>query len=293
MSDYFSGKRSVVTGAGDGIGRAMAIQLNHAGCELWLCDVAEDRLAATAALLNPALANVHTAVVDCGDKRAIEQWAAEVAASTDRIDALFNNAGVSYAANFEESQEDNFQWLMNINFWGVVWCTRAFMPLVKNASVGHIVNISSIFGMVGIAGQSAYNAAKFGVRGFTESLIAEYRNTSIAVSCVHPGGIATNIAKRSRADGEWDTVTAEERDQQFKQHTPTTPEQAAGIILAGAAQRKARIMVGKDAWLVQLLARLFPVGYHALTTRWLDNARNSQRRSSSDPSLNRCRDSSQ
>lgn len=275
MSDYFSGKRAVITGAGDGIGRAIAQQLNQVGCELWLCDVAEDRLAATAALLNPELAKVHTAVIDCGDKNAIEQWATEVASSTNHIDALFNNAGVSYAANFEESKEENFQWLMNINFWGVVWCTRAFLPLIKNAPVGHIVNTSSIFGMVGIAGQSAYNAAKFGVRGFSESLIAEYRNTSIAVSCVHPGGIATNIAKRSRADGEWDAVTAEERDQQFKQHTPTTPEQAAAIILAGSARRKARIMVGKDAWFVQLLARLFPVGYHALTNRWLDDAKKS------------------
>ena len=269
MSQYFAGKRVVITGAGDGMGRAMAQQLNGVGCELWLCDVSAERLAATAALLNEANARVHTSQVDCGDKVAIDAWAAEVAGQTDVIDALFNNAGVSYAAYFEESTEANYQWLMNINFWGEVWCTRAFLPLIKVAPVGHIVNTSSIFGMVGIPSQSAYNAAKFAVRGFSEALIAEYRNSTIAVSCVHPGGIATNIAARSRADGEWSEVTAEERDKQFKEHTPTTAEQAAKIILNGAARRKPRIIVGSDAWFVQLLARIFPVKYHWLTTRWL------------------------
>lgn len=269
MINYYAGKRVVITGAGDGMGRAMALQLNQVGCELWLCDVSEDRLAETAALLDRSRAGVHTSLVDCGDKAAIDTWATGVAAQTSVIDALFNNAGVSYAAYFEDSTEENYQWLMAINFWGVVWCTRAFLPLIKAAPVGHIVNTSSIFGMVGVASQSAYNAAKFAVRGFTEALIAEYRHSNIAVSCVHPGGIATNIAARSRADGEWSQVTAEERDKQFREHTPTTPEQAAMIILKGAAQRRPRIMVGTDAWFVQLLARLFPVKYHWVTTRWL------------------------
>lgn len=269
MSQYFAGKRAVITGAGDGMGRAMAQQLNAVGCELWLCDVSAERLDETAALLDSAKAGVHTALVDCGDKTAIDAWAAEVRTQTDAVDALFNNAGVAYAANFEESTEENYQWLMAINFWGVVWCTRAFLPLIKAAPAGHIVNTSSIFGMVGIASQSAYNAAKFAVRGFSEALIAEYRNTNIAVSCVHPGGIATSIAARARADGEWDHVSAEERDKHFKEHTPTTAEQAATIILRGVARKKARIMVGTDAWFVQLLARLFPVKYHWLTTRVL------------------------
>ena len=272
MNSYFAGKKAVITGAGDGMGRAMAQQLNQVGCELWLCDVSDERLAATAASLDTTRANVHTALVDCGDKAAIEAWAVDVASATDSLDALFNNAGVSYAATFEESTEANYQWLMAINFWGVVWCTRAFLPLLKATPVGHIVNTSSIFGMVGIASQSAYNAAKFAVRGFTEALIAEYRNTNIAVSCVHPGGIATNIAARSRADGEWGRVSADERDKKFREHTPTTAEQAAAIILKGAAARKARILVGGDAWFVQLLARLFPVKYHLLTTRWITAA---------------------
>ena len=270
MSTYFQGKRVAITGAGDGMGRELAIQLNAQGCDLWLCDISEERLQETHALLNEDDGAVHLAVVDCGDKDAIDGWALHVADATTSIDALFNNAGVGYAARFEHATEENYQWLMNVNFWGVVWGSRAFLPLLTKAPVGHLVNLSSIFGMIGVPTQSAYNAAKFAVRGFSESLVAEYHGTSIRVSCVHPGGIATNIARRARADSDQPSTTPDERDRQFKQHTPTTPKQAASIILKGVSRSKPQIMVGNDAKFMQWVSRLFPVGYHTFLRKFLD-----------------------
>lgn len=256
---YFAHKRAVVTGAGDGIGRELAIALNRAGCRLWLCDIDAGRLADTVALLPDQRLATHTAVVDMGDREAVYAWAASVAADTDHLDLLVNNAGVAYAARFDVSTDANFEWLMNINFWGVVWSTRAFLPLLERSPRGHLVNISSVFGFFGVATQSAYNAAKFAVRGFTEALQAEYRDSALAVSCVHPGGIGTNIAFRARTE---DDSSPGERDQRFRQHTPTTPAEAAAIILAGTAKGRRRILVGRDAWMLTLLLKLFPTSYH-------------------------------
>lgn len=266
-TNYFSGKKAAVTGAGDGIGRALAQQLNNAGCELWLCDIDIDRLNATRDSLDPTRAAVHTAIVDCGDRDAIEGWAEQVAGETSYLDAVFNNAGVAYGALFADSSEDSFQWLMAINFWGVVWSTRAFLPLLQSASVGHLVNVSSIFGMIGVASQSAYNAAKFAVRGFTEALQAEYHDSSIKVSCVHPGGVATNIALRARTDGEEVALSPQERDARFRNVAKTSPEKAAAIILKQTARGKPRILVGLDARLLQLLTQILPTGYQAITRR--------------------------
>ena len=264
---YFTGKKAVVTGAGDGIGRALAQQLNSEGCELWLCDIDPGRLEETRASLDGQNATVHTHIVDCGDQGAIVNWGRLVAGETDRLDAVFNNAGVAYGAPSADASEESFQWLMAINFWGVVWSTRAFLPLLQAAPVGHLVNVSSIFGMIGVAGQSAYNSAKFAVRGFTEALQAEYRNSTIKVSCVHPGGVATNIARRARADGEWALSNADERDAQFRQVAKTTPDKAAEIILRHAAAGTPRIFVGWDARIMHWLTKVFPTSYHFFIER--------------------------
>ena len=269
---YFTGKKAVVTGAGDGIGRALAQQLNSAGCELWLCDIDPGRLEETLASLDGQKAAVHTHIVDCGDQGAIVNWGRLVAGETDRLDAVFNNAGVAYGAPFADASEESFQWLMAINFWGVVWSTRAFLPLLQSAPVGHLVNVSSIFGMIGVAGQSAYNSAKFAVRGFTEALQAEYRNSTIKVSCVHPGGVATNIARRARADGEWALSNADERDAQFRQVAKTTPDKAAEIILRQAAAGTPRIFVGWDARIMHWLTKVFPTSYHFFIERLGQNS---------------------
>jgi short-subunit dehydrogenase len=264
---YFSNKCAAITGAGDGIGRELAIQLNAQGCDLFLCDISEQRLAETVSLLKTSNGVIQSARVDCGVQAQIDEWADSISQQRSCIDALFNNAGVAYSAPFEDSTDANYQWLMNINFWGVVWSSRAFMPLLKKAPVGHLVNISSIFGMVGINTQSAYNASKFAVRGFTESLQAEYRGSHIKVSCVHPGGISTNIARRARTNGSSVPSSEEERDAQFRRLAKTSPGTAAQVILKGAAKGKPRILIGLDAWFVYLLTFLMPTSYHIITGR--------------------------
>jgi short-subunit dehydrogenase len=156
---------------------------------------------------------------------------------------------------------------MNVNYWGVVWSTKALLPLLEASPSGHLVNISSIFGMVGIATQSAYNSAKFAVRGFTESLQAEYRGTSLTVTCVHPGGIATNIALRARTDGEASEASAEERDESFKQIARTSATKAAQVIMKGTLAGRRRVFIGWDAWFMHTLTKFMPTSYHAITTR--------------------------
>ena len=268
---YFAGKTAAISGAGDGIGRALSQRLNAAGCHLWLSDINPETLAETCASLDDARGRVTSQVVDCGQRDALFLWAEAVSADTNHLDALFNNAGVGYGARFADSSEENFEWLIDINFWGVVHATRAFLPLLTQAERGHLVNLSSIFGMVGIPTQSAYNAAKFAVRGFTEALQAEYLDSNLFVSSVHPGGVQTNIARSARTDGAGNMADADERDQQFRRLARTTPERAADIILRGTARGKRRIMVGWDAWLILQLTKILPTRYHWVTARVADD----------------------
>ena len=268
---YFAGKTAAISGAGDGIGRALSQRLNAAGCHLWLSDINPETLAATCALLDDTRGRVTSQVVDCGQRDALFSWAEAVSADTGSLDALFNNAGVGYGARFADSSEANFEWLIDINFWGVVHATRAFLPLLNRAERGHLVNLSSIFGMVGIPTQSAYNAAKFAVRGFSEALQAEYMGSNLYVSSVHPGGVQTNIARSARTDGADGMADADERDQQFRRLAKTTPERAADIILRGTARGKRRIMVGWDAWLILQLTKILPTRYHWITARVVDD----------------------
>lgn len=258
---------AVITGAGDGIGRALALNLNARGINLYLCDISPERVAETKELLDPERGSVSTAVVDCGNREAIEAWAEGIASEVTTIEFLFNNAGVAYASEFRSATLDNFEWLMNINYWGVVWSTKAFLPLLEASPSGHLINISSIFGMVGIATQSAYNSAKFAVRGFTESLQAEYRGSSLTVTCVHPGGISTNIAFRARTDGEAAETSAEERDSSFRQVARTSPMKAAEVIMKGVLGGRRRVFIGWDAWFIQILTKFLPTSYHLVTAR--------------------------
>tara|TARA_B100000530_G_scaffold22299_1_gene14500 strand:+ start:1360 stop:2184 length:825 start_codon:yes stop_codon:yes gene_type:complete len=268
---YFAGKTAAISGAGDGIGRALSQRLNAAGCHLWLSDINSETLAETCASLDEARGRVTSQVVDCGQRDALFSWAEAVNADTSSLDALFNNAGVGYGARFADSSEENFEWLIDINFWGVVHATRAFLPLLTQAERGHLVNLSSIFGMVGIPTQSAYNAAKFAVRGFSEALQAEYLDSNLFVSSVHPGGVQTNIARSARTDGDRNMADADERDLHFRRLAKTTPERAADIILRGTARGKRRIMVGWDAWLILQLTKILPTRYHWVTARVADD----------------------
>jgi NAD(P)-dependent dehydrogenase (short-subunit alcohol dehydrogenase family) len=193
------GTVAAVTGAGSGIGRALALSLGARGCALALADVNAGGLSETAALVaKTGSPKVTTAVVDVAQRADVSRFASDVEEQHGGAQLLINNAGVALGGTFEDVSLDDFAWLMGINFWGVVYGVKAFLPQLRRQPAAHIVNVSSVFGLAAPPGQTAYAASKFAVRGFTESLRAELKGTPIAVSCVHPGGIRTNIAANAR-----------------------------------------------------------------------------------------------
>ena len=255
---YFGGKHAVITGAGSGIGRALALQLNTQGCSLWLSDINEDNLEQTNALLSRQSLPVDTQVVDVADRDSVHAWAQRIGETAAHVDLLVNNAGVALMATVEENRYEDLEWLMNINFWGVVHGTKAFLPLLRESKQGHLVNISSVFGMIAVPTQSAYNAAKFAVRGYTEALRHEMADTNVHVMCVHPGGIKTNIVASARGV---DDTEREQRSADFTAFAKTTADSAAQQLLKACEKKKKRLMIGNDARYIALLTRLFPVNY--------------------------------
>jgi NAD(P)-dependent dehydrogenase (short-subunit alcohol dehydrogenase family) len=207
---------------------------------------------------------VTAARVDVADRAAVFAWAEQVASDHGRVNLVFNNAGVALGARVARMELADFEWLMGINFWGVVHGTQAFLPHLMRSGEGHVVNVSSVFGLIGFPGQAAYNAAKFGVRGFTEALRMELEieRLPVSASCVHPGGIRTAIARKARigADEEWDG-DREQMEAEFERVARTTPEAAARVILAGVRRDARRILVGPDARVISGLQRLFPSLY--------------------------------
>ncbi|MFK8048740.1 MAG: SDR family NAD(P)-dependent oxidoreductase [Halioglobus sp.] len=258
---YTTGKLAVITGAGSGIGRALAQQLNLDGCTLLLSDIDAAGLNETQSSLTRQDVPAKTEVVDVADKAAVHKWAEDIEAEFGHIDILINNAGVAMTATVEESQYEDIEWLMDINFWGVVYGTKAFLPLLRNSQHGHLVNISSVFGIVGIPTQSAYNAAKFAVRGYTEALRHELNGSNVHICCVHPGGIKTNIARNSRSLPGADREAGNAR---FDQMARTTAESAARQIITGIEKRKVRLLIGADAKFLSFVSRLFPAHYARL-----------------------------
>lgn len=260
----FTNRVAAITGAGSGMGRALAVELASQGCHVAISDVSEAALADTLAQLADAQVRVSSHVVDVADREAMFAFAAAVEAQHGQVHMIFNNAGVSVTDSVERMRLQDFEWLMNINFWGVVYGTQAFLPLLKRADAGHIINTASIFGVVAMPSQSAYNASKFAVRGFTESLRQELADTRIGVTCVQPGGVKTNIVKTSRyypLDNE--APTQDEAAASFEAVAALTPPEAARIILKGVQRNRCRVLVGKDAWLMATLQRLMPERYPA------------------------------
>ena len=258
----FRDKVAAITGAGSGMGRALALELASRGCAVAIADIGQAPLDETAELLRAANATVSTHVVDVADRDAMERFAAEVVRLHGKVNLIFNNAGVSVTNTIEKLTYDDFEWLMNINFWGVVHGTKAFLPYLKQVDEAHIINTASIFGVVAFPTQGAYNASKFAVRGFTEALRQELADTHIGVSCVQPGGVKTNIVKTSRyyaQDNE--APTKDEMVQNFERMAALTPQQAAQQILAGVERNRGRVLVGKDAKLLAWVQRLFPESY--------------------------------
>ena len=267
----FQGRVGAITGSGSGIGRAVATELARRGAEVALCDVDEAGLAETADRIQATGTRVSTQRVDVADRQAVAEWADKVAADHGKVNLIVNNAGVALGANVETMSYEDLEWLMGVNFWGVVHGTKAFLPHLRNAGEGHIVNISSVFGMMGIPSQSAYNAAKFAVRGFTEALRIELDADGGKVSCttIHPGGIKTNIARNGRFDdatmsglGMSDLVQDPDKVVEMTERAfRTTPEKAAQVILDAVQADKRRAFIGTDAQLFKFMAMLPPGVY--------------------------------
>lgn len=257
---------AVVTGAASGIGRALAQQLSAAGSALAIADIDERGLAETAASL-PRKTVVSTHVLDVSDEAGVKAFAADVVARHGRVTLLINNAGVALVGTFEEVSLDDLRWLMGINFWGVVYGVTYFLPILKQQPRAHIVNLSSVFGIIGPVGQSAYSASKFAVRGFTEVLRHELEGTSVCVSCVHPGGIHTPIAKHARLGANAPEQKKREAVAFFDKVTPTSPEAAAARILKGVERREPRILIGPDARQIDIVQRLRPASYWKMMSK--------------------------
>jgi NAD(P)-dependent dehydrogenase (short-subunit alcohol dehydrogenase family) len=261
----FTDRVAVITGAGSGIGRALALDLAGRGARLALSDVDEVAVADTAARCEKLGAQARGYQLDVSDRAAMTAHADQVVAEFGRVNLVVNNAGVALMATVEDMSYEDFDWIVGINFWGVVHGTKAFLPHLIASGDGHLVNISSVFGFVGVPTQSAYNATKFAVRGFTEALRQEMllEKRRVGVSCVHPGGIRTNIARDARAP---ENSTSLQRANDFSRIARTTPEQAAKTILRGVERKRARILIGPDAYVFDAAPRLLGSGYQRLNT---------------------------
>lgn len=267
----FERRVAAITGAGSGIGRALALELAKAGAEVALADINLKTAEETADLARALGAKATAAALDVADRAAVYAWADRVVADHGRANLIFNNAGVALGCTLEGATYEDFEWLMNINFWGVVYGTKAFLPHLRASGQGHIINISSVFGLVSVPGNGTYNAAKFAVRGFTEALRQELELSegNVSATCVHPGGIKTNIARSSRMTTEMEQLlgqSADEAKASFEKKFITSPEDAAKIILRAVQRNQRRVLVGPDAKFLDLLVRLFPTGYQRLVT---------------------------
>src|SRR5438876_5588896 len=268
------GAAAAVTGAASGIGRALALELAARGCDLALADRDEAGLRTVAAEIAKAHSRkitVHR--VDFGKASEIEAFAQAAVAGHPGLNIVVNNAGVALLGQFNEIDQAQMDWLMNINFWGVVHSTRAFLPQLSTRPEAHIVNLSSIFGIIAPPGQTAYAAAKFAVRGFSESLRHELQMAAspVRLSVVHPGGVATNIVRNSRAGtGVTDNARRAQSIERFDAVAKTTPAAAALRIIAGIEKNQPRILIGNDARFMDLLQRFRPGTYWSVLARRIE-----------------------
>jgi short-subunit dehydrogenase len=249
----------VITGAASGIGRALALECGRQGARLLLADLNEPGLVELSAQLHALGVTSHTQRVDAGSESDIFALAQTCQALFGAADVVVNNAGVTLVSSVEKLQTADAHWIMNINFWGVVHGCRAFLPQLRTRPEATLVNISSIFAMVSVPSQSMYNAAKAAVRGFSDSLREELRETPVKVLCVHPGGIRTNIANNARlADLSLLQVSAAQMRSSFALNARTTPEQAALAIVRALESGQTRLMIGADARIIDWIYRLLP-----------------------------------
>jgi NAD(P)-dependent dehydrogenase (short-subunit alcohol dehydrogenase family) len=259
---------AVVTGAASGIGRALAVRLAKEGIAgIAISDVNEEGLKETAAMIDGLDVPASTHVCDVSDRDAVRQFTEDVLAKHGRVTHLINNAGVGLFGTFEHVSVEDFEWLMGINFWGVVYCTKAFLPTLIEQERSHVVNVSSVFGLIAPSEQTAYCASKFAVRGFTESLRHEFAGTNLSVACVHPGGVKTNIARNSKIGAGTPSEWKQQGVKFFDKVARTSAEDAAETIVRGIKERNPRILIGKDAVGISIFSRLFPKRYLGVIER--------------------------
>ncbi len=269
---------AAITGAASGIGRALALEFAARGVDLALADRDEAGLQGVAAEIAQSFqrkVTVHR--VDVGERSQIQEFAQSAISAHPGLNIVVNNAGVVLLGQFSEIDQDQMEWLININFWGVVHGTRAFLAHLSRQTEAHIVNVSSIFGIVAPPGQSAYAAAKFAVRGFSEALRHELQmaNSTVRLSVVHPGGIATNIVRNSRmGTGVSDNARRAQSIERFDRAAKTTPKAAALRIIEGVEKNRPRILIGNDARMMDILQRLRPGTYWSLLARRLEKMAN-------------------
>lgn len=266
----FANKVAAITGAGSGIGRALALNLAQQGCSLALSDVNELGLAETVSLVSGLGVKVTSQKLDVADKDGVHAWADKVVSDHGKVNLIFNNAGVALGSTVEGMSYEELAWVMNINFWGVVYGTKAFLPYLKASGEGHIINVSSVFGICSQPTQSAYNASKFAVRGFTEALRQELdlEKAPVSVTCVHPGGIKTNIAKAAKMNDSVKSVGLDPLtgSKNFDKLLRTPPEEAAKVILKAVQKDSRRVLIGTDAYAIDVMQRLLPTGYQQLVS---------------------------
>lgn len=260
----FAGKVAVVTGAGSGIGQALALELGRSGAKVAICDVDTEGLAQTEERLKAIGAPVKADRLDVTEREAFLAYADAVAEHFGTVNQIYNNAGIAFTGDVEVSQFKDIERVMDVDFWGVVNGTKAFLPHLIASGDGHVVNVSSVFGLFSVPGQAAYNAAKFAVRGFTEALRQEMilAGHPVKVTTVHPGGIKTAIARNATAA---EGLDRDELAKAFdKRLARTSPEKAAQIILDAVRKNKARVLVGTDAVILDALVRITGSGYQRL-----------------------------
>lgn len=259
----FAGKVAVVTGAGSGIGQALAIELGKSGAKLAISDIDTEGLAFTEERLKGLGATVKADRLNVAEREAFVAYADDVQQHFGKVNQIYNNAGIAFTGDVEISQFKDIERVMDVDFWGVVNGTKVFLPHLIASGDGHVINISSVFGLFSVPGQSAYNSAKFAVRGFTEALRQEMivAKHPVKVTCVHPGGIQTAIARNATAAEGLDSAALAQR---FDKLARTSPERAAQIILDGVRKNRARVLVGADAKVFDIVVRATGSGYQRI-----------------------------
>lgn len=261
-------KGSVValTGAASGIGRSLAINLAREGCSLALADIDQEGLEQTAEIINDKGIQVTTHVLDVADRKKVYQIAKDVVGEHGKVNMIINNAGVAMSDTLEDVTYEDLEWLLGINLWGIIYGSKAFLPYLKQQPEGHIVNISSVNGLFTWRNNGPYCTSKFAVRGFTLTLCQELKDTAVRVSCVHPGGIKTNIVRNARfIKGSDPDMSYDETVEYFDtKMARTSADKAAHVIIKGIKKNRSRILVGFDAHIIDVLQRLFPVMFQKL-----------------------------